>query len=424
MKLSEIQDIGVTQKMMLENQEQGLKRHLLTELPDIQSHALVVCGIRRCGKSTLLRQFVKKLNRPYYYFNFDDIRLASFSHTDFRLLDKVIIDSGAQLIFFDEIQSANRWELYVRQKLDEGFQILITGSNASLLSRELGSRLTGRHLSMELFPFSYNEFCNFSDISAGHKSFADYLEKGGFPEYLKTGNTNILTQLQSDILYRDIAVRYGIRDAASLQRLFVYLVSNPAQLFSPSKLTNVVGVKSPTTVLEYISFFESAYLIHILPRFAWSVKAQNLAPKKLYIADTGLIKTGAVSFSGNSGMLLENCVYNILRAKAGCSGLPADLGIYYFTSKNGSECDFIFSPKNNPSCIQVCWELTIDNQDREINGLLEAMDFFNLDYGLIITFNTEDIIQTAGKKIDVIPVWKYLTQGKKYVKHRNLKRNK
>ncbi|MDR2942307.1 MAG: ATP-binding protein [Treponema sp.] len=410
MRLSEIQDIGISQKLTLESQEQGLKRHVLAGLPDVKSHALVVCGIRRCGKSTLLRQFVQKLNRPYFYFNFDDIRLVSFSHTDFRLLDKVIIDSCAKLIFFDEIQSADRWELYVRQKLDEGFQVLITGSNASLLSRELGSRLTGRHLSMELFPFSYNEFCSFFAIPAGDKSFSDYLEKGGFPEYLKTGNMNILTQLQSDILYRDIAVRYGIRDAASLQRLFVYLVSNPARLFSPSKLTNIAGVKSPTTVLEYISFFESAYLIHLLPRFAWSVKAQNLAPKKLYIADTGFIKTGAVSFSGNYGILLENCVYNFLRAKTGSSGLPANMEIYYFTGKNGGECDFIFSPNNNFSCIQVCWELTIDNQDREINGLLEAMDFFNLDYGIIITFNTEDIIQTAGKRIDVIPVWKYITQ--------------
>jgi len=106
--------------------------------------------------------------------------------------------------------------------------------------------------------------------------------------------------------------------------------------------------------------------------------------------------------------LLENCVFNFLRAKAGSSGLSANLGIYYFTGKSGGECDFIFSPQSNPSCIQVCWEMTLDNQDREINGLLEAMDFFNLKYGTILTFDTEDIIKTAGKKIDVIPVWKYI----------------
>jgi predicted AAA+ superfamily ATPase len=402
MKLSDLQGISESQKHALERQEQGLIRRLLQELPDIQSHALVVSGIRRCGKSTLLRQFVHKLGRPYFYLNFDDIRLVSFSHADFSLIDKALAESDVRLIFFDEIQTADRWELYVRQKLDEGFQLAITGSNATLLSRELGTRLTGRHLSRELFPFSYKEFCNFTGGAAGPESFADYLEKGGFPEYLKTGNTDILAQLQSDILYRDIAVRYGIRDATSLRRLFVYLVSNPAQLFSPSKLTGVAGVKSPTTVLEHISFFEAAYLIHLLPCFAWSLKAQSLALKKVYIADLGFIKTGSVSFSGNYGAMLENCVFNSLRIVAGISDL------YYFTGKNGGECDFIVTPHEKTSCIQVCWEITHDNEDREINGILEAMEFFNIDRGTILTFNTEDLIQVAGKKIEVVPAWKYV----------------
>jgi predicted AAA+ superfamily ATPase len=423
MKLSEVREISVTQKQALEQQEQGLKRLVLPELPNIQSHALVVSGIRRCGKSTLLRQFVKKLKRPYFYLNFDDIRLAAFSHADFALLDKAIEDSGARLIFFDEIQSAENWELYVRQKLDEGFQLVITGSNASLLSRELGTHLTGRHLSRELFPFSYKEFCSFTALNAESESFMSYLEKGGFPEYLKTGNADILSQLQSDILYRDIAVRYGIRDASSLRQLFVYLLSNPAQLFSPSRLTGVAGVKSPTTVLEHISFFEAAYLIHLLPCFAWSVKAQSLAHKKIYIADTGMIKTGAILFSDNYGALLENCVYNSLRIKAGVPGSLGDRDIYYFAGKNGGECDFIVKAHGSPSCIQVCWELTRDNQDREINGLLEAMDFFNLDYGIILTFNSEDIIQTAGKRIDVIPAWKYILQENGNAKRRNSKKN-
>jgi predicted AAA+ superfamily ATPase len=408
MKLSEIQAIAESQKSALDRQEKGLERRILPELPDIQNHALVVSGIRRCGKSTLLRQFMYKLEKPWFYLNFDDVRFASLSHTDFSLLDKVIAENGARLIFFDEIQSAPRWELYVRQKLDEGFQLAITGSNASLLSRELGTRLTGRHISKELFPFSYKEFCDFLGLDACSESFEDYIEKGGFPEYLKTGNTDILAQLQLDILYRDIAVRYGIRDTASLRRLFVYLVSNPAQLFSPSKLTGVTGSKSPTTVLEYISYFEAAYLICLLPSFAWSVKAQSLLPKKVYIADTGLIKTGAVSFSGNYGALLENIVFNSLRMKAGTGDSFAGRDIYYFAGKNGGECDFIVGQRDNMSCIQVCWELTNDNQDREINGLLEAMDFFHLDTGTILTFDTEDVIQISGKRISVIPARNYL----------------
>ena len=399
MKLSDIAEACTIQRGVLDKQDSGLERFLLPELPDIQSHALVVSGIRRCGKSTLLRQFVKKLRRDYFYLNFDDLRLADFSHADFQLLDRIIADSGAGLLFFDEIQSAEHWELYVRQKLDEGFQLVITGSNASLLSRELGTHLTGRHISKELFPFSYTEFCAFTGQEAGFDSLANYLEKGGFPEYLKTGNTDILTQLQSDILYRDIAVRYGLRDAASLRRLFVYLVSNPAQKISPSRLRQTAGVKSPTTVLEYVSYFESAYLVNLLPCFAWSVKAQSLAPKKVYIVDPGIIKTSSISFSGNKGALLENFVYNSLRAKT--------TDIFYYSDKNEIECDFILHPHAQAECIQVCWELSADNQEREINGLLEAMNFFNQKEGLILTYNTGDIILTGGKKISVVPVWKW-----------------
>jgi len=408
MKLSDIKDVSVTQKSALESQDSGLERRVLSELPDIRSHAVVVNGIRRCGKSTLLRQFVRRQKRPYFYMNFDDIRLASFSGADYGLVDRAIEDFGARLLFFDEVQSAENWELYVRQKLEEGFQVILTGSNASLLSRELGTRLTGRHISKELFPFSYGEFCRFARLRAGTRSLLKYLETGGFPEYLKSGNADILIQLQSDILYRDIAVRYGIRDAASLRRLFVYLVSNPSQLFSPSKLTSVVGVKSPATVLEYISFFEAAYLVQLVSRFAYSVKAQNLAPKKVYVADPGIIKTSSVSLRDNNGALLENFVFNSLRAKAGAAGPRTERDIYYFAGKGGGECDFIVSPSGGkPECVQVCWEMNAENQEREVGGLAEAMEFFDKKSGTIITLGSEDIIHTAGKKITVVPAWKW-----------------
>ncbi|MDR2471202.1 MAG: AAA family ATPase, partial [Treponema sp.] len=157
MVFSDIRETGEEQKAALDCRDSGLPRALLGELPDQQSHALVVSGIRRCGKSTLLHQFVKKLGRDFFYYNFDDIRLADFSPADYGLLDRAIGETGARLLFFDEIQSADQWERYVRQKLDEGFQLVLTGSNASLLSRELGTHLTGRHLAKELFTFSYRE---------------------------------------------------------------------------------------------------------------------------------------------------------------------------------------------------------------------------------------------------------------------------
>jgi predicted AAA+ superfamily ATPase len=400
MKLSEIREIGESLKADLDLRDSGYERGLLSGLPDITSHALIVSGIRRCGKSTLLHQFVKKQGRPFFYFNFDDLRLAGFAIADYGLLDSVIAESGAKLLFFDEVQSVERWELYVRQKLDEGFQVILTGSNASLLSRELGSRLTGRHISKELFPFSYREVCGFTGVAAGPGSLDTYLERGGFPEYLKTGNQDILLQLQTDILYRDIAVRYRIRDVSSLARLFVYMLSNPAQLVSPSKLCSVAGVKSATTVLEYFSYFEAAYLVSLVPCFSWSAKASASAPKKLYIADPGLIKTGSTAFSGNRGALLENFVFNSLREKT--------TDLYYFTGKGGGECDFVVGIREKvPDCIQVCWDLNRDNEEREIQGLREALEFFDVGEGLILTRDTEDRINLGEKNIRVLPVWKY-----------------
>jgi predicted AAA+ superfamily ATPase len=162
----------------------------------------------------------------------------------------------------------------------------------------------------------------------------------------------------------------------------------------------VAGVKSATTVLEYISFFEAAYLIHLLPCFAWSAKASSVAPKKLYAADPGIIRTGSVSFTPNRGALLENFVFNSLRLKT--------TDLCYFSGKNGGECDFIAnSHENKPCCIQVCRELTVDNQEREMQGLLEALEFFSLDEGVILTRDTEDLILEHGKKISVVPAWKH-----------------
>ena len=395
MKLSEVRKIARSQRERIEGADLGLTRESLASLPDIVSHALIVSGIRRCGKSTILHQFTQRIGKPFFYLNFDDLRLSAFSVPDYGLLDAIIHESGCPFLFFDEIQSAPDWELYIRQKLDERFQIIITGSNASLLGGELGTKLTGRHITKELHPFSYSEFLAFKGISACFGTLQEYLGSGGFPEYLKTGNEDILSQLQQDILYRDVAIRHGIRDIASLKRLLTYLVSNAGYPVSPSKLTGTIGVKSPSTVLEYFSHLEASYLLHQIPRFAWSAKAQSLAPKKVYIADLGLIRTGSLSFSPNTGSLLENFVFLEYRRNTD--------DIYYF-SDGKSECDFIVQPHSDkPYCVQVCWKLTMDNENREIAGLVAALDFFSLSDGLIITADTSDTILTNGKTIRVVP---------------------
>jgi predicted AAA+ superfamily ATPase len=166
----------------------------------------------------------------------------------------------------------------------------------------------------------------------------------------------------------------------------------------------MTGLRSPTTVLEYISYFELSYLIQLVPCFAWSLKKQSLAPKKVYVVDNGIILTGSLSFTDNEGALLENFVYTVLRTQT--------RDVFYFAG-SVKECDFIVNPHGRPLCVQVCRELTVDNRQREVQGLFEAMDFFGQTEGSIITRNEHDIILEQGKRVRVIPAWEFAQKAAK-----------
>lgn len=398
MKYSEIQAVAIEQKEILYSFELGTFRELLESLPLTNTHALVVSGIRRCGKSVLLHQFIRNEIDDVFYFNFADIRLYDFLASDFILLDELIRESNRKILFFDEIQLIDGWELYVRQKLVQSVRVIITGSNARMLSVELGTNLTGRHITKELFPFSYKEFCQFFSFQRNKESYLSFIQKGGFPEYLKTGNSELLSFLLEDILHRDIAVRHSIRDISGLKRLCVYVMSNMAKPVSPSKLTGAIGVKSSSTVLEYLSHFESSYLVNLIPRFSWSVKGQMLSEKKVYVVDNGLVNVASVSASKDLGRKFENAVYWSIRRKTN--------KIWYY-SDGHSECDFIYQKNDDYFAIQVCFALNGDNQEREINGLIAALQFFNLTEGVILTIDQTDKILKDGCTIQVVPACKF-----------------
>ena len=399
---SVLQRIINTQERQFLRLGTGYKRALLPSIPSLQSHALIVTGIRRCGKSTLLKQMIETEKGKKLFLSFEDPRLFNFEIPDFEILDTIIDDSKSETLFFDEIQVVHGWELYVRQKLDEGFRVVVTGSNASLIGRELGTKLTGRHISKELFPFSYLEFLGFKGLVADEKSLLKYMDTGGFPEFLKTNNPDILIELFHDILNRDIIVRHGIRDSRSIKNLAVYLTSNTGNLVTASKLQQPLNIKTATTILDYFSFLEESYLVHFMPKFSYSLKAQMINPRKIYITDTGMIKVASTSFTQNKGHLLENLIYLELRR--------AGKELYYF-NENKVECDFVVMKNEKlEQVIQVCYELLPENREREIRGLSDALEFFNTDNGLIISFNQRDAFMFNDKRIEVIPAWEYLAQ--------------
>jgi predicted AAA+ superfamily ATPase len=381
-------------------------------------HAVVVSGVRRSGKSTLLNQIISDLyKKGVYYFNFEDERLVDFDVDDFNHLYEVFLElyGDKKIFFFDEVQNVPQWEVFVRRMQGKGCKFFITGSNASLLSKELGTKLTGRNVNVELFPFSFMEFLSFkgfqlsknglsltSERAAIKKYFAEYLKYGGMPEYLKYQDTTLLKRLYEDILYRDIVARYGIKQVKPLRELGLYLLSNIGGTFSYNNLKNVLGLGSMNTIKRYADFMENSYLIFLVSKFSYSLKQQFVSLKKIYCIDNGLSEAVAFQFSKNKGKFLENLVFLELRRKF--------QEIYYYKTTNNLEVDFLFkSGKNDLKLIQVADNL--DNEktrQRELNALEKAMDELKLKTALILTEDTEEEIVLKGKVLMVKPIYKWL----------------
>lgn len=384
-------------------------------------HAVIVSGVRRCGKSTLLNQVIGKLyKKGVYYLNFEDERLVDFNVEDFNHLYEVFLElyGDKKAFFFDEVQNVPKWEVFVRRMQGKGCKFFITGSNASLLSRELGSKLTGRNVNVELFPFSFMEFLSFKGFTLSRnglsltteravikKYFAEYLEHGGMPEYLKYQDASLLKRVYEDILYRDIVARYGIKQVKPLRELGLYLLSNIGGTFSYNNLKKVLGLGSMNTIKSYADFLENSYLIFLLSRFSYSLKQQFVSLKKIYCIDNGLADAVAFQFSRNKGKFLENLVFLELRRKF--------QEIYYYKTTNNLEVDFLIkSGKNDLKLIQVADNLDSEKtRQRELGALIKAMDELKLKTALILTEDTEEEITQERKVITVKPVYKWLMQG-------------
>ncbi|MCL4383163.1 MAG: ATP-binding protein [Candidatus Marsarchaeota archaeon] len=391
-----------SQRKDLKSFDYGTEREELRAIKFNIPYALILSGIRRCGKSTLLNQLLKKLPN-FYYLNFEDTRLNSFQIEDFEKLDEIFKEDygKSEYYLFDEIQNINGWEIFVRSRLDKKKKFIITGSNASLLSKELGTRLTGRHINIELFPFSFTESLSMAKVKADVNSFSEYLKSGGFPEYLKYKKQEILRELLINIIQRDIVVRYKLRDSKTAISLVLYLLTNTGKEFSYNKLKKIFDLGSINTAIAFVSYFEDSYLLFTVPKFDYSLKKQIVNAKKVYSIDNGLSNANSTSFSSDLGRMLENSVFLHLRRR--------HKNIFYFREKG--ECDFLVSEQNKIKiAIQVSYKLDEENKEREIDGLLEAIKKFNLREGLILTFNQEDKFEIDGKYIIIKPVWKWMLE--------------
>jgi predicted AAA+ superfamily ATPase len=395
---SEIEQAYFTQQKIIKAKVEFAPRTYLNKIKGKGSHIEVLSGIRRCGKSTLMKLLMQRIKKPIAYFNFEDARINGFEVNDFQKLDE-IIGKGKAAYFFDEIQNIASWEIFVRQLHERGEKVYITGSNASLLSKELGTRLTGRHLRHELFPFSFQEFLVFKKLKYTVAAFEKYMELGGFPEYLRDPNPEVLQTLLRDIVLRDIAIRYGIKNSKTLMDLTLYLISNIGKEVSYNNLKKTFNIGSANSVSDYLTWLEDTYVLFYLPRFSWSAKSVAINPRKVYVIDNGLVNANSLSFSKDKGRLLENLVYQYLRQK--------QYQLFYF--RENKECDFVVFEKNKcKQVIQVCSQIDSDNKARELDGLIEAMEFFKLKEGFIITLNQKDKLGFNGKTVYLIPAFEFI----------------
>lgn len=411
-----LKELIIEQKKEFEKDEGFVKRTVLENIADHLElpHILIISGLRRSGKSTLLKEIKKYYyeKETVYYFNFEDERLLGFTVSDFDLLYETFMElfGKSRIFLFDEIQNINDWELFVRRMHDRGFKFIITGSNSSMLSRELGSRLTGRYTSIELFPFSFKEFLSFVDLGIPEvmvtedrasikKQFNRYITSGGIPEYLKYGNDLILKTLYENILYKDIFARYGLNDEKTLKELSHFLFTNYGNEMSYNKLRKMLDV-SINTVKNYINYLENSYLVFTVPKYDYSVSKQVYSHKKAYVIDTGMVNLVSFKFSRDYGKILENIVFVELKRRG--------KDIYYHRDRH--ECDFIILENNMiTGAIQVTASLK-GNKTREYSGLVEALEIYKLDEGLVLTDNDEFDDTFEGKIIKVRPVWKWLLE--------------
>lgn len=389
-------------------------------LIDLESSmAQCVIGVRRSGKSTLCYNMLHSQKVKFAYVNFDDERLESIKSEDLNNVLEVLykIYGDFKCLFIDEIQNVKGWYLFVNRLLRIKMRVVITGSNANLLSGELATHLTGRHDEIELFPFSFRDFCIAKNVDTEtlttkneafrREVFDLYLKQGGFPELLhrknKTGYVNTLVE---NILKRDIEQRHKIKYSRAFERLAQHLLNVAPMTVVSSDLAKLMEIKSSHTVDNYINYLTEAYLLVELQKY--SVKSKNrIYDRKVYAVDVAMMDGREDAFVGdNLGWRLETLVYiELLRRNC-----PLERDIYYYKNINGYETDFVVCKGNKVQEIyQVCYDLSSEKaKKRELRGLLTAAKETKCDNLFLITDFHRDTIQQEGKTVKVLPAYEWM----------------
>ncbi|MCF0224828.1 MAG: ATP-binding protein [Fibrobacter sp.] len=391
---------------------------------DLESDlAQVVIGVRRSGKSTLCYSALESSGVRYAYVNFDDERLKGLGSEDLNQVLEVLykVYGDFSHLFLDEIQDVEGWHLFVNRLLRKQMRVVVTGSNAKLLSSELATHLTGRHSAIALFPFSFAEFCAYTGVDTkslttqaeGFRAaaFDAYLQQGGFPELMRVKNsTEYINNLVNSILMRDIETRYKIRYVKTFENLANHILNMVPTVENDTEWAKLFGIKSVHTVENYVGFLEQAFLLQPLRKYATQSK-QRVHDIKLYPVDVALMNKRNDAFVGdNLGFRLETLVFiELLRRTK-----PEGLNVYYYKKRaNTEEVDFVVCKGNKVlKAIQVSYDITNEKTyRREINGLLSAARSTDCDDLLLITDHARADVEAEGRRIAIRPAREWLLEN-------------
>ncbi len=368
----------------------------------------LITGPRRAGKSSLALQMLR--GQSFAYLNFDDSALLDgFEESKVEdLLDEVY--NGYKFLLLDEVQNLTGWSIWVEKLYRRGTNLIITGSNANMLSDDIAAILSGRYLEIRLYPFSAEEYKSYRqknehDAFPENVLYADFLKYGGYPEIALTPKVceGYLSGLYDSIIVTDIVKRYKVRKVDELYNVADWLLSNFTNTFSVTSLTEDLAIGSVTTVQKYCRYLQNTYLFQYLPRFNNKLKLMNKADRKCYVVDNGYILARAFELSSNLGRLLENMVFLELLKK----GYDLKMHeLFYYRSRNDKEVDFVCRKGVTiRQLIQVCYDISFPKtRKREIDSLIECAEELKVNRLQIITWDQDEILEKKGYTIEVISV--------------------
>ena len=382
----------------------------------LNSHLIkLITGPRRVGKSTQALLMLRDKN--FAYLNFDSQQLldAWDASLVMRMLDDVY--PGYDYLLLDEVQNLDAWDLWVSELYRQGKNLVITGSNAKMLSSEMATVLTGKYLQVEMLPFSLEELFDWHKLDLHHlmpeqgaecKVLADdYLRNGGYPEAVASRQLvrSYLDTLFDSIVWKDVAKRHNVRNTTDLNNLAVYLVSNFCNPLSANELAEELGLSSVNTTKKYMDYLHEPYLFYYLSRYNNKLELMKKAPRKVYVVDNGFVAAKAFSVTENLGRLLENQIFIELVRR----GYDTEKTMFYYRSRNDKEVDFVLRQGAHiERLVQVCYDLSSPKTEkREVDAIVECAGELKCDSLTIVTYDDDRTIEKDGYRIDVIPISKF-----------------